>query len=209
LSDASAARRPRLRRCGTLGYTDAQRDMQAFVDTRGPDTPDELWLLQHPPVYTRGLSCSMRPLRENGIPVLPSDRGGQITYHGPGQLIAYPLLDLRRRRLGVRSLVHLLEQSVIDLLARHGHAGERRSGAPGVYVNDCKIAALGVRVRRGCSYHGLSLNVDMDLSPFADIDPCGYRGLEVTQMRDLGVADDVEAVGEQLSAALLTLLARD
>ena len=182
---------------GRVDYRQAWQDMQAFTDTRGPDTPDKLWLLEHPPVYTLGRNGKREHLLDPGqIPVVQVDRGGQVTYHGPGQLIAYCLIDLRRRRLGVQSLVHTLEQTVIDLLAAHGVTGERRPKAPGVYVNGSKVAALGLRVRRGCSFHGLALNVDMDLSPFTRINPCGYAGLQVTQLSDLGVPLDLHQAGE-------------
>jgi lipoyl(octanoyl) transferase len=197
---------PVVRRLGLADYEAVWRDMQRFVAGRVEATPDELWLLQHPPVYTRGLNCSMDPLQPSDIPVVQSDRGGQITYHGPGQLIAYTLLDVRRRRLGVKRLVNLLEQSVIDLMAAYHITGERRDRAPGVYVEGRKVAALGVRIRRGCSYHGLSLNVDMNLAPFRDIDPCGFEGLEVTQLRELGVRDDLETIQDELAAMLLRLL---
>jgi len=187
----------RVKRPGRIDYRQAWRDMQAFTDARDAHTPDELWLLEHPPVFTLGRNGRDEHLHDPGnIPVIRADRGGQVTYHGPGQLIAYSLLDLRRRRLGVQSLVHSLEQAVIDLLAEHGITGARRNRAPGVYVEDRKIAALGLRDRRGCSFHGLALNVDMDLAPFACIDPCGYEGLEVTQLRDLGVPLNVEQAGE-------------
>ena len=195
-----------VRRLGLTGYETAWRDMQRLVAQRNADTPDELWLLEHPPVYTRGLNCRMDPRRSSAIPVVQTDRGGQITYHGPGQVIAYVLLDIRRRGLGVKGLVGLLEQSVIDLLEEYGVAGRRRDKAPGVYVDGRKIAALGVRIRRGSSYHGVSLNVDMDLAPFKDIDPCGFEGLEVTQLRDLGVNADVETIQDELAQKLLDLL---
>lgn len=195
-----------LRRLGLVDYETTWRDMQRFADQRHDSTPDELWLLQHPPVYTQGLNCSMSTLGATDIPVVQTDRGGQITYHGPGQVIVYALVDIRRRKLGIKQLVTLLEQSVIDLLGEYGLVGERRAGAPGVYVEGRKIAALGVRIRRGSSYHGLSLNVDMDLSPFENIDPCGYRGLEVTQLKNLGVQDDAGTVAEKLSENLSTLL---
>lgn len=199
---------PIVRRLGTADYEEVWRAMRDFVAGRGPHTPDELWLLQHPPVYTCGLNCSLAPARWSGIPVVHADRGGQITYHGPGQLVLYALLDLRRRHAGVKGLVSLLEQSVIDLLAHYGIAGERRDRAPGVYVAGRKIAALGVRIRRGCSYHGLSLNVDMDLGPFEDIDPCGFAGLEVTQLRDLGIRENINTVADRLTAGLLKGLAQ-
>jgi lipoyl(octanoyl) transferase len=173
--------------------------MQRFTAERGDTTPDELWLLEHPPVYTLGLAARREHLREpNEVPVVQVDRGGQVTYHGPGQAVIYTLLDLRRRHIGVRDLVRRLEGAVIDLLDRYGVMGVRREGAPGIYVDEAKIAALGLRVRNGCCYHGLALNVDMDLSPFRGIDPCGYAGLPVTQLRDLGVTLPVERVGEEL-----------
>ncbi|HSH41497.1 MAG TPA: lipoyl(octanoyl) transferase LipB [Arenicellales bacterium] len=197
-----------VRRLGMADYETVWNDMRAFVENRGDDSEDQLWLLQHPPVYTLGLNCDMQPLGPSDVPVVQSDRGGQITYHGPGQIIAYTLLDVRRRGLGVKQLVTLMEQSVIDVLAQYRIAGHRRDKAPGVYVEGRKIAALGVRIRRGCSYHGLSFNVDMDLAPFGNIDPCGYRGLEVTQLRDLGVEDSVEMVEDKLVHALLGLLGK-
>ncbi len=173
--------------------------MQAFTAARGPDTPDELWLLQHPPVFTLGQAGRREHiLADIGVPIVAIDRGGQVTYHGPGQVIVYVLLDLKRRGYGVKALVTRLEQAVIDVLAGFGVAAARRAGAPGVYVNGAKIAALGLRIRNGCSYHGLSLNVDMDLAPFAAINPCGYAGLAVTQTRDLGIALLPEAMGERL-----------
>lgn len=194
---------PVVRRLGLVDYESVWRDMREFVERRDETTPDELWLLQHPAVYTRGLNCSTDPPRATRIPVVQSDRGGQLTYHGPGQVIAYALLDVKRRGLGVKQLVSLLEQSVIQLLGDYGISGERRNKAPGVYVEGRKIAALGIRIRRGCSYHGLSLNIEMDLAPFGDIDPCGFEGLEVTQMRDLGVREDLETIQEKLAARLL------
>ena len=193
----------RVRRPGRVEYLKAWQDMQAFTDTRQPDTPDELWLTEHPPVFTLGRNGKPdHLLNPADIPVIRVDRGGQVTYHGPGQLLVYCLLDLRRRHLGVQSLVHILEQSVIDLLADHGITGERRHKAPGVYVGSRKLAALGLRVRRGCCFHGLALNVDMDLSPFTRINPCGYAGLEVTQLRDLGIRLDVAQAGDVLSDCL-------
>jgi len=162
--------------------------MQAFTAARTADTLDELWLLEHPPVYTLGRNGNREHLHDTGdIPVIPVDRGGQVTYHGPGQLVAYTLLDLTRRRLGVQSLVCLLEQTVIDLLADYRIPAHRRDKAPGVYVDNRKIAALGLRVKKGCTFHGLSLNVDMDLAPFTQINPCGFRDLEVTCMAELGI----------------------
>lgn len=194
----------------TLGRTDYARAweaMRAFTAARTPATSDEIWLLEHPPVYTMGLKGHARaPRAIGGIPVVPTDRGGDMTYHGPGQLVAYCLLDLARRGLGVKELVRLLEQSVIDLLADYGIAGARCVGAPGVYVESRKIAALGLRVRAGRCYHGLALNVDMDLGPFARIDPCGYPGLGVTQLADLGVTAERNRVRDELLVRLLSLL---
>jgi lipoyl(octanoyl) transferase len=181
--------------------------MRAFTDTRLPDTPSELWLLEHEPVYTLGQAGRAEHVRApGGVPVVRTDRGGQVTYHGPGQLVAYLLLDLRAAGLGVRPLVTLLEQTVVALLAAHGVAAAARPDAPGVYAGGRKIASVGLRVRRSCSYHGLALNVDMDLGPFRGIDPCGHAGLEVTQLRELGVpltvAQAGDAVASRLAAAL-------
>jgi len=201
-SDPIVARSP-----GLAEYEPTWRAMIEFTRGRGPDTRDQIWLLEHPPVLTLGLAG--RPehlLRDIGVPVVKVDRGGQITYHGPGQIVAYLLLDLARRGLKVRELVWRIEQAVIDLLAGYGIEGERRAGAPGVYVGGAKVAAQGLRVKGGCCYHGLSLNVRMDLSPFEAIDPCGYPGLRVTQLADLGVADDLEAVGEKLVRELTRIL---
>ena len=177
--------------------------MQAFTAQRTPDTPDELWLLEHPPVYTQGQAGKAEHLiAQTEIPVVPIDRGGQITYHGPGQVVAYVLVDLRRRGYGIRELVTRLEQAVIDLLAEHGIAAGRLAGAPGVYVDGAKIAALGLRVKHGCTYHGLAFNVDMDLAPFAAINPCGYPGMAVTQCRDLGLNLSMPQAERALAHAL-------
>ncbi|HEC12638.1 MAG TPA: lipoyl(octanoyl) transferase LipB [Acidiferrobacteraceae bacterium] len=184
-------------------YADSLAAMQQFVDHRTPSTGDEIWLLEHEPVFTLGRRLSSKPFPQLGdIPVAASDRGGDITYHGPGQLVVYLLLDLRRRGWGARQLVTALEQSVIDLLAVESILGQRRLGAPGVYVAGRKIAALGLRVRGGYTYHGLSLNVNMDLGPFKRIDPCGYPGLEVTQCADLGIGDSVAAIADRLLTPL-------
>lgn len=192
-----------VRRLGRVDYGHTLEAMRGFTAARHAAVCDELWLLEHPPVYTLGMSCRQRPRAGGaGIALVASDRGGQITYHGPGQLIAYVLMDLRRRRDGVRGVVCGLEQAVIDLLAGLGIRAARRSGAPGVYVDGAKIAALGLRVRRGCTYHGLSLNVDLDTAPFAAIDPCGFPELAVTRLVDLGVTLSVAEVGERLAAAL-------
>ncbi len=177
-----------IRRRGLRPYRETWLEMRAFTEQRLPDTPDQLWLLQHPPVFTLGTAGKAHHILDAGeIPVIESDRGGQVTYHGPGQLVAYLLLDLKRHRMGVRQLVTAMEQGVIQLLADHGIRGVSRPDAPGVYVEDAKIAALGLRIRRGCCYHGLSLNVEMDLSPFERINPCGYEGLAVTSLSELGL----------------------
>ena len=198
----------RLRRRGVVDYAACLADMQTFTDQRDADTPDELWLVEHPPVFTLGLAGKPEHVLDAGpIPVLRCDRGGQVTYHGPGQVVLYALLDLNRSGLGVKALVTTLEQAVIDLLASLDITAERRPGAPGVYVAGAKIAALGLRVRRGCCYHGLSFNVAMDLSPFARINPCGYAGMAVTQLRDLApAAADPANIGERLAAQLAAVL---
>ena len=196
-----------MRRLGRVDYEPTWRAMQAFTATRTADTADEVWLLQHPPVFTLGMAGKREHLLADvGIPVVAIDRGGQVTYHGPGQVLAYLLIDLRRRGFGVKELVRRMEQAVIDLLAECGLHGERLDGAPGVYVGGAKIAALGLRVKGGCSYHGLALNVDMDLSPFAAINPCGYPGLAVTQLKGLGVTLTPDAVSERLLDRLSDLL---
>ncbi len=190
---------PVAKRLGLVEYLPTWQAMQDFTAARGPDTPDEMWLLEHPPVYTLGLAGkSEHLLRATDIPVVKIDRGGQITYHGPGQIVIYLLLDLKRRNIGVKELVRRMEQAVIDLLAGYGTRAERRDKAPGVYVGNAKIAALGLRIKNGCCYHGLCLNVDMDLSPYAAINPCGYEGLAVTQCRDAGIVDGLDVLGEKL-----------
>jgi lipoyl(octanoyl) transferase len=169
--------------------------MQAFTDARGPDTPDELWIVEHDPVFTLGQAGRWEHVIVPGdIPVVPVDRGGQVTYHGPGQIVAYPMLDLRRLGMGVRELVNRIEQAVIDTLETWNIVAARRDGAPGVYVGDAKVAALGLRVRRCCTFHGLAFNVAMDLEPFNRINPCGYEGLRVTQVLDLGGPGSLAAV---------------
>lgn len=201
-----AAREPDLvvRQFGRRDYLSAWHQMQRFTDSRGPDTRDEIWLLEHPPVFTLGLNGKPEHLLAPGdIPVVKCDRGGQVTYHGPGQAVIYLLFDLRRRGLGVKALVNTIEQAVIDLLDDYGVHGQRRAGAPGIYVGDAKIAALGLRVRRGCCYHGLSLNIDMDLEPFSRINPCGYRGLQTTQLKDLRADIDPARVGQRLLQRVL------
>ncbi|MBL4622638.1 MAG: lipoyl(octanoyl) transferase LipB [Immundisolibacteraceae bacterium] len=200
---------------GPQAYALILQQMRDFVDQRRrsgddqSDQADECWLLEHQPVFTQGINGQPEHLLDAGnIPLVQSDRGGQITYHGPGQLICYLLLDLRRQGIGVKGLVTALEQAVIDLLAGYGVAGERRQGAPGIYVANAKIAALGLRIRHGCSYHGLSLNLDMDLEPFSRINPCGYQGLAVTQLAELveGSTPTMDQVGEQLMQHLTRLL---
>lgn len=181
---------------------------QQLTALRTPDTPDEIWLLQHPPVYTQGQAGKPEHLLQaTAIPVVQIDRGGQITYHGPGQIVVYLLLDLRRNGIGVRDLVTRMENAVIDLCAEYGIAAHARRDAPGVYVGDAKIASLGLRIRNGCCYHGLALNTAMDLTPFHYINPCGYQGLQVTQLRDLGVADPLPTVALALFDHLLAHIA--
>lgn len=198
---------PRVRRLGRVDYEPTWRAMQAFTDERGAETPDELWLLEHPPVFTLGRAGRREHVLAPGdIPVVAVDRGGQVTYHGPGQIVLYTLVDLRRLGIGVRSLVRNIEAATMDVLAAHGVAAAPRDGAPGVYVGDAKIAALGLRVRRGCSFHGLALNVDCSLEPYHRIDPCGYRGLRVTRTIDEGIAADAGELGEALLASLANRL---
>jgi lipoyl(octanoyl) transferase len=195
-------------RLGSADYTQVFEAMKAHnARAAADDLPDQFWQVEHPPVFTLGLAGKREHLlRDIGVPVVGSDRGGQITYHGPGQVVVYLLIDLKRAGLGVRELVNRIEQAVIDLLAGHGVDARRRAGAPGVYVgpadDEAKIAALGLRVKHGRTYHGVSLNVDMDLSPFAAINPCGYSGLRVTQTRDLGIDLPPEAICRQLTDAL-------
>lgn len=183
--------------------------MRRFTDARDPDTDDELWLLEHAQVFTLGQAGLPEHLLDPGaIPVVQCDRGGQVTYHGPGQLVAYLLFDLKRARVGVKQLVHLLEQAVVDLLADHQIVAQPRPDAPGVYVDQAKIASVGLRVRQGCSYHGVALNINLDPGPFARINPCGYPGLAITRTRDLGLSLSVEAAGQQLAVHLSRLLGK-
>lgn len=192
-----------VRRLGVCDYTPVWEAMREFTATRTPSTPDEIWLLEHAPVYTLGLNAHREHVpAPRDIPVVHTDRGGQVTYHGPGQVVAYVLLDLRRRALGVRQLVSALEQSVIGLLADYAIGAHARRDAPGVYVDGAKIAALGLRVRQGCCYHGLSLNVAMDVEPYSRIHPCGYPDLQVTDMRTLGVVAETSQVADRLIAHL-------
>jgi lipoyl(octanoyl) transferase len=196
-----------VRELGRTDYAPTWRAMQAFTDARAADCADEIWLTEHAPVYTLGLAGRRdHLLRDNGIPVVHADRGGQVTYHGPGQLVAYLLLDLRRARLGVREMVRRIEGAVITWLASLGVDAYAKPSAPGVYVRrdgvEAKIASLGLRVRNGCTYHGLAVNLDMDLGPFSDIDPCGYPGLRVTQLADFGIERTVDDAGRELAQHL-------
>jgi lipoyl(octanoyl) transferase len=196
-----------VRHLGSVEYLAAWERMKAFNRARTAETPDEIWLLEHPPVFTLGLAGRPEHVLDAGdIPVMKTDRGGQVTYHGPGQAIGYVLLDLRRERRGVKDLVRRLEQAAIDVLESYGVRGERREGMPGIYVDGAKIAAVGLRVANGCCYHGLSLNVDLDLAPFARIDPCGYPGLASTRLADLGVRDSIDAVQQRLASALVRVV---
>jgi len=195
------------RRLGLVAYEPTWRAMQSFNASRAADAEDQLWLVQHPPVFTLGLAGRPEHVRAPGdIPVVKTDRGGQVTYHGPGQAVAYVLLDLRRRALGARELVNRIEGAVIALLEGYGIEGCRREGMPGVYVGDAKIAAIGLRIARGGTYHGVALNADMDLDPFSRIDPCGYPGLEATQLAALGVRDSIDTVHQALGQALVRAL---
>lgn len=194
-----------VRHLGEVDYHDTWQKMQAFTNSRQSGTPDELWFLQHPPVYTLGKNAKPEHiLNAADIPVVDSDRGGQVTYHGPGQVVVYTLLNLSRLNIGVRELVTTLEQTIIELLADYDVLARARREAPGVYVNDAKIAALGLRVRKGCSFHGLALNVDMDLEPFSRINPCGYEGLEVTQLKNIASDIDIGAVTDNLQQRLIS-----
>ena len=200
---------PIVKRLGCVDYEPTFHAMQAFTAARTPETPDELWIVEHPPVYTLGQAGKPEHiLRDVGIPLVRIDRGGQVTYHGPGQVVIYLLLDLSRLKIKVRELVTAIEQALIDFLADHGVTAERRAGAPGVYVGAAKIAALGLKIKNSCSYHGLSLNVDMDLHPFTAINPCGYAGLAVTQTRDLGITLTPKAAGDRLCRHLQKQLER-
>ncbi len=193
-----------VRSLGKRDYEPLWRAMQQFTDTRGPQTPDEIWFTEHPPVFTLGLNASREHLLSPGdIPVVQIDRGGQVTYHGPGQLMIYPLVDLKRAGLGIRDLVTGLEQSVVDLLREFSIDGHSRADAPGVYVNGQKVASIGLRVRRGASYHGMALNVDLDLEPFSRINPCGMRELTVTDLRHLDIEIDLSSAAGRLLDHLL------
>jgi lipoyl(octanoyl) transferase len=198
---------PVVRWLGRVEYEPTWRAMQTFTNERDADTPDQIWLLEHPPVFTLGMNAAPEHLLAPGdIPVVQIDRGGQVTYHGPGQLVVYPLLDVRRAGLGVRQMVMALESAIIALLASWNIEAVAKREAPGVYVNGRKVASIGLRIRRGSSYHGLAFNVAMDLQPFQRINPCGYRGLEVTDLRSLGVNASVQEVADALSPRLLASL---
>ena len=193
----------RVRELGRQPYEPVWRAMQRFTDVRDESTTDELWVVEHDPVFTLGQAGKPEHVLAAGdIPVIHVDRGGQVTYHGPGQIVVYPLLDLKRRKVGVREYVHRIEQALIDTLGEWNIHAERRDGAPGVYVADAKVAALGIRVRRGCTFHGLAFNIGMDLEPFHRINPCGYQGLQVTSMGDLGGPSGMDAVKPVLLAQL-------
>ena len=196
-----------VKKLGRVEYAPTWEAMQRFTAERTADTPDELWIVEHPPVYTLGQAGKPEHvLQDIGIPIVKIDRGGQVTYHGPGQVVIYLLLDLSRLKIKVRELVTAIEQAIIDYLATLNIPAERRSGAPGVYVGDAKIAALGLKIKNGCSYHGLSLNVDMDLHPFTAINPCGYAGLKVVQTKDFNIPLTANQAGEQLTQYLLRQL---
>jgi len=196
-----------IRNLGQRDYVPVWREMQAFTAARTQDTPDELWIVEHPPVFTLGLNGKAKHLLNPGdIPVIKVDRGGQVTYHGPGQLVVYTLLDIQRRHLGVKELVRYIEQAIIALLADYGIQAEGREDAPGVYVAGAKIAALGLRIKKGRTYHGLALNIRMDLSPFSQINPCGYVGMTVTQTRDLGISASLAELRDHLLEHLRTIL---
>jgi lipoyl(octanoyl) transferase len=198
---------PVVRHLGLVDYEPTWRKMQAFTDNRTEQTADEIWILQHPPVFTLGMNGDRAHLLDPGdIPVIDIDRGGQVTYHGPGQLVVYPLLDLGRLSMGVRTLVTGLEQAVVATASRWGIDAYPRQDAPGVYVEDRKLASLGLRIRRDCSYHGLAFNIDMDLTPFYRINVCGYKGMEVTQLRDLGVVASIDDIARHLEGAIINSL---
>jgi lipoyl(octanoyl) transferase len=196
-----------IRSPGLVAYEQALQEMQAFNEARTPDTTDEVWVLEHPPVFTLGINAAdSHILDAANTPVIRVDRGGQVTWHGPGQLIVYTLLDLQRKKLGVRELVCRLEQSIIKTLAGYGIQAEGREGAPGVYTNDAKIASVGLRIRHHCCYHGIAVNVNADLEAFSRINPCGYDGLKVTRTCDLGGPDDVTALASDLLPRLMSEL---
>lgn len=192
-----------IRQLGLVPYESTWHDMQAFTENRDINTPDEIWLLEHPPVFTQGQAGKPEHLLSTGdIPVVKVDRGGQVTYHGPGQLVAYVLIDIKRAKIGVRQLVTAIEQAIVDTLAVYQVTAAAKPDAPGVYVADKKIASLGLRIKKGRSFHGLALNVDMSLEPFLRINPCGYAGLAMVQLKDFVVSPDMTLVKQQLASAL-------
>ncbi len=194
-----------IRSLGLKPYLDIWEDMKRFTTERNENTIDELWLLEHLPVYTQGQAGKAEHIiNASSIPIVQSDRGGQITYHGPGQLVAYTLIDIRRRNIGIRTLVSKLEQVLIKLLHHYNISAQTRCGAPGVYVNEKKIASIGLRVKNGCTYHGIALNVAMDLNPFAGINPCGYAQLQMTQMKDFIAEISIEEVNKQFMKVFLS-----
>lgn len=196
---------PTVRHWGLADYAGIYAQMQAYNQQRNASSADQIWVVEHPPVFTQGQAGKAEHLLAPGdIPVVATDRGGQVTYHGPGQCVVYPLLDLKRLGIGPKSLVFGIEKVIIDALAAMGVSAARRERSPGVYVNDCKIASLGLRIRRGACYHGLALNLAMDLSPFERINPCGYAGLRMTQLQDFGVERDVPGMGAELAERLIT-----
>ncbi|MGL5026611.1 MAG: lipoyl(octanoyl) transferase LipB [Shewanella oncorhynchi] len=196
-----------IRHLGKQDYESVWHAMQNYTDTRNSESPDELWIVEHPPVFTQGQAGKSEHILNAGdIPVIQVDRGGQVTYHGPGQLVVYPLLDIKRSKVGVRQLVTHIEQSIVDMLAKYDINAYAKADAPGVYVDERKIASLGLRIRKGCSFHGLALNVDMDLAPFRRINPCGYAGLEMVQCKALGGPQTVIEAGEQLTITFSQLL---
>ena len=200
----------RVRHLGLQPYEPMLQAMQAFTDSRNGDTMDEIWLLQHEPVFTQGQAGKAEHvLQQTQVPIVQTDRGGQVTYHGPGQLIAYLLLDIRRLGMGVRQLVTVMEEALVNSLADYEVKAYPKADAPGVYVDEAKIASLGLRVRKGCSFHGLALNVDMDLGPFLSINPCGYPGLDMVQLKNLVTTVEIDEVGQRLLQNLQTLLGHD
>jgi len=193
-----------IRKRGVIDYATCYREMREFTEARDSNTIDEIWCVEHPPVFTLGTNANPDHILDTGdIPVIKTDRGGQVTYHGPGQLVVYVLLDLQRARLGIRDLVCRLERSIVEMLASANITAAGKPDAPGVYVNDAKVASVGLRVRKHCSYHGVAINVNMDLEPFSRINPCGYPGLDVVRTADLGGPDDLAATTRQLLPELL------
>ena len=207
--DDTAIGNIKIKQLGMVGYLATWQAMKEFTNERSAMTQDEIWLLQHPPIYTQGLAGKPEHLLQgNNIEVIKTDRGGQITYHGPGQIIVYLLLDMRRLKLGVRELVTRMENAVVDLLKSYDIHAESRADAPGVYVDSAKIAALGLKIKRGYCYHGIALNVDMDLTPFSNINPCGYTNLQVTQTKNLGITDSIETISNKLTTHLIKQIYR-